>query len=160
MALFAVLGSEFKSSILKELDSVIDERIKDVIVKVLRQVSKDYSLDYKEVKSRYCDPSSFDEFIPNPSLFSPPPETPPPPPSKKKKSPPSSSSEEEVLLPLSKMKKSDLVDECIRRGIDSDGTVSQLKERVKEARTLLVAVVGGVCEKKKENLFFFTTTTT
>jgi hypothetical protein len=38
------------------------------------------------------------------------------------------------LMAFSKMKKPDLVAECEMRGLDSDGTVVQLKERVKDAR--------------------------
>ena len=46
------------------------------------------------------------------------------------------SSSESVVLPLSKMKKRDLELELERRGLCPDGTIPELKERVKQARLL------------------------
>ena len=65
--------------------------------------------------------------------------TPKPPPVPKKKSVPvvpevSPDTPVSPLMAFSKMKKPDLVAECEMRGLESDGTVAQLKERVKDAR--------------------------
>jgi hypothetical protein len=66
---------------------------------------------------------------PTPSAKSP---TPPPVPAKTSVSPDTPAPP--PLMAFSKMKKPDLVAECEMRGLDSDGTVVQLKERVKDAR--------------------------
>jgi hypothetical protein len=53
-----------------------------------------------------------------------------------------------VLMALSKMKKPDLVAECDERGLDSEGTVAQLKDRVKEARESDPAATKGKTKGK------------
>ena len=124
MALFAAIGDRF-------------------IAKILRQVASDYSLDFEEMKSRYCGKSSFETMVPTkqvqvdleePDV----PEVPEVPVSKKKPSKPKPKEPKEDTskkpMALSKMKKPDLVAECEERGLDSEGTVAQLKERLKEAR--------------------------
>ena len=135
--MYAAIGAEFKSSILKEFDSLLDDRIRMVITQTLKQVAHDYSLEYKELKARYCSKESLTEFVPRsgqtvtvdlevPAEAAVEVEAP------AKKVP--TVKKTGVLMALSKMKKTDLVRECEERGLDSEGTVSQLKDRVKEAR--------------------------
>jgi hypothetical protein len=138
MALYAAIGAEFKSSILKEFDTLLDERIRAVIALTLKQVAHDYELDYKELKSRYCSKESLDEYVPSAKHSAPFPgqtqivtvdlEA-------EAEVKPSKAKIPSAVMALSKMKKCDLVRECEERGLDSEGTVSQLKERVKDARS-------------------------
>ena len=142
MALYAAIGAEFKSSILKEFDSLLDERIRAVITQTLKQVAHDYSLNYKELKVKYCSKESLSEYdvpggtqVVSVDLEV---DTVEPVPKSKSKKPSvkrAASEQGDKLLALSKMKKADLVEECERRGLDSEGTIPQLKERVKEARS-------------------------
>ena len=136
MALFAVIGDKF-------------------VAKILRQIASDYDLDYDEMKSRYCGASSFeqsvpaakakvkDKSVPVPDEI----EVPVPVPVKAKAVVPRvpdvvpepvvvAKKKMPTLMAFSKMKKGDLVSECEMRDIDSEGTVAQLKERIKEARAL------------------------
>jgi hypothetical protein len=145
MALFAVIGDRF-------------------ISKILRQVASDYNLDFEEMKARYCGESSFELSepvkpkvqVPKPNVLEvdlealpapvkvPKPKAPAKPKAPKvpkpKVTPDQAFSdahvytEPEKLMALSKMKKPDLVAECDSRGLDSEGTVAQLKDRVKDAR--------------------------
>lgn len=144
MALYAAIGAEFKKAILSELDALVEERLKRVITQTLKQVAHDYSLNYKDLKTRYCaDPSA--PAPPAPPPVQPPsvpaPPTPPqvapvaavPPPPQV---PSAAAVPPESQLPMSKMKKRDLELECERRGLCPDGTISELKERVKHARLL------------------------
>ena len=137
MALYAAIGAEFKSSLMKEFDSLLDERIKSVITKTLKQVAHDYELDYKELKSRYCSKESLDHYeLPGQTQVV---TVDLEPAEAAKKSPDVPKKESKAVVPkavmaLSKMKKGDLVLECEERGLDSEGTVSQLKERLKAAR--------------------------
>lgn len=115
MALFAAIGDRF-------------------VAKILKQVANDYNLDFEEMKTRYCGKSSFEVMVPTKELrvdLNPEPveEVPKPKVKAVKKK-----DDEKKLTALSKMKKPDLVAECEERGLDSEGTVAQLKERVKEAR--------------------------
>jgi hypothetical protein len=136
MALYAAIGAEFKRAVLSDLESLLDERIKSVITQTLKQVAHDYELDYKELKSRYCSKESLDEYeFPGHTQVvtvdleekhsTEAPEVP------KKES---KAVVPKAVMALSKMKKGDLVLECEERGLDSEGTVSQLKERLKAAR--------------------------
>jgi hypothetical protein len=158
MALYAAIGVEFKSSLMKEFESLLDERIKSVITKTLKQVAHDYELNYKELKSRYCSKESLDEYdvpgntqvvtvdLEEHSTKKPEPAVKKPEPAAKKSKQPVPVEDEPVkvkapkakaasaVMALSKMKKGDLVKECEERGLDSEGTVAQLKERVKDAR--------------------------
>lgn len=68
-----------------------------LILDILQYVAKDYSLNYKELSTRYT------------SVFEP--------------------------ISLSKMKKSDLISECIHHGINSEGSVIELKARIKKSRS-------------------------
>jgi hypothetical protein len=137
MTLYAAIGAEFKSSLMKEFESLLDERIKSVITKTLKQVAHDYELNYKELKSRYCSKESLDEYeLPGNTQVvtvdleeSAEHSTKTPEPVVRPKAKAAS-----AVMALSKMKKGDLVQECEERGLDSEGTVSQLKERVKDAR--------------------------
>lgn len=143
MALYAVIGAEFTASIMKQFESLVEEKVKGIINKTLKQVSHDYNLDYKELKSRYCDPSSFEMSVPTPKKVSKkvveieiiPVEKPV---SKKLiidlAEPSAPVTNFVATMAISKMKKPDLVTECDMRGIDSEGTVTQLKERIKLAR--------------------------
>ena len=136
MALYAAIGADFKSSILKEFDALLDERIRTVINQTLKQVAHDYSLDYKELKTRYCSKASLSEYdvpatvtvdLESTQVVEHEPEPEPvTKPKAKEKAPPT--------MALSKMKKAELVTECEVRGLDSEGTVAQLRERLKEAR--------------------------
>lgn len=132
MALYAAIGAEFKSSILKEFDTLLDERIKSVIARTLKQVAHDYELDYKELKSRYCSKESLDEYVPSvqTQIVTVDLEV-----EAEAEVKPSKAKIPSAVMALSKMKKCDLVRECEERGLDSEGTVSQLKERVKDARS-------------------------
>lgn len=140
MALYAAIGAEFKSSILKEFDTLLDERIRAVIARTLKQVAHDYELDYKELKSRYCSKESLDDYVPSAKHSAPFPvqtqivtvdlEV-----EAEAEVKPSKAKIPSAVMALSKMKKCDLVRECEERGLDSEGTVSQLKERVKDARS-------------------------
>jgi hypothetical protein len=139
MALFAAIGDRF-------------------ISKILRQVASDYNLDFEEMKARYCGESSFElsepvkpkvpkvqgpnvlevdlEALPAPVKVPKPkaPAKPKAPKVPKPKFTGDTEPEPEKLMALSKMKKPELVAECDSRGLDSEGTVAQLKDRVKEAR--------------------------
>jgi hypothetical protein len=139
MALYSVIGADFKSSLMAEFESLLDERIKTVITRTLKQVAHDYDLDYKSLKSRYCSKESLEEYdVPGQTQLvtvdlEPEPAPAPAPAVKAKKNEPKAK-ESKAVMALSKMKKGDLVLECEERGLDSEGTVSQLKERLKEAR--------------------------
>ena len=150
MALYSAIGVAFKASIMSELDRLVDERIRTVINQTLKQVAHDYDLDYKELKTRYCSKESLVEYDvpvtvdlnealheaeaeaeaetqvvhhpdaePDEYAFEPAPKV-------KVKAPKVTASKA-----LSKMKKAELVEECEVRGLDSEGTVSQLRERLK-----------------------------
>jgi len=143
MALYAAIGAEFKSSILKEFDSLLDERIRTVITQTLKQVAHDYELNYKELKARYCSKESLTEYdVPGGTqvvsvdleVDAPVPKPKKPSAKRAAKEPKAASEQGDKLLALSKMKKADLIEECERRGLDSEGTIPQLKERVKDAR--------------------------
>ena len=143
MALFAAIGDRF-------------------IAKILKQVANDYSLDFEEMKTRYCGKSSFELMVPTKQvevdLEAPEPEVESEPeievaPQPKKKAATKKKAEKvkepkedtsKKPMALSKMKKPELVAECEERGLDSEGTVAQLKERLKEARDL-----EGAAPKKK-----------
>lgn len=142
MALFAAIGDRF-------------------IAKILKQVASDYNLDFEEMKSRYCGDTSFELSIstkelkknqltvdleapaPIKAVKIPKPKAPKavdaPPKAPKVPKPTKVPDEPKGPAPmaLSKMKKPDLVAECEERGLDSEGTVAQLKERVKDARAAL-----------------------
>jgi len=149
MALFAAIGDRF-------------------IAKILKQVASDYDLDFEEMKTRYCGKSSFELMVPTkqvqvdleapePVVSEPEVESEPeievaPKPKKKaatkKKAEKVNEPKEDTskkLMALSKMKKPELVAECEERDIDSEGTVAQLKERLKEARE-----IEGVAAPKKK----------
>jgi hypothetical protein len=138
MALFAAIGDRF-------------------IAKILKQVSSDYNLDFEEMKTRYCGKSSFDLMVPTKKLevdleeepeITPVPEPTPKPKKKVEKKPKEDTSKK--LMALSKMKKPELVAECEERGLDSEGTVAQLKERLKEARESETPVVAKPVKEKKK----------
>jgi len=82
----------------------------DMFIKsILERISIDYSIDFKELKSKY----SFE------------------------------------TIALSKMKKNDLVKECKNLGLDSDGSVIQLKDLIKKSRTDAgIKAVRGSKKKK------------
>jgi len=132
MALYAAIGAEFKSSLMKEFDSLLDERIRSVITRTLKQVAHDYELSYKDLKARYCSKESLDTYdVPgNTQVVTVDLE----PTESVKEAEPAKVVVSKSFMALSKMKKGDLVRECEERGLDSEGTVSQLKDRVKEAR--------------------------
>ena len=139
MALFAAIGDRF-------------------IAKIIKQIASDYNLDFEEMKSRYCGETSFELSIstkelkknqltvdleapaPVKTVKIPKPKAPKavdaPPKAPKIPKPTKVPDEPKGPAPmaLSKMKKPDLVAECEERGLDSEGTVAQLKERVKDAR--------------------------
>ena len=139
MALFAAIGDRF-------------------IAKIIKQIASDYNLDFEEMKSRYCGDTSFELSIstkelkknqltvdleapaPVKTVKIPKPKAPKavdaPPKAPKIPKPTKVPDEPKGPAPmaLSKMKKPDLVAECEERGLDSEGTVAQLKERVKDAR--------------------------
>ena len=149
MALYSAIGSQFKASLMKEFDSLLDERIKSVITQTLKQVAHDYDLDYKALKNRYCSKESLVEYVTvdlnearqearhevetqivdhDEYAFEPEPEPVVKPKAKVTASKP------KPAMALSKMKKAELVEECEVRGLDSEGTVSQLRERLKNSR--------------------------
>lgn len=136
MALFAAIGDRF-------------------IAKILRQVASDYNLDYEEMKTRYCGDTSFELSMPTKDLkvnqltvdleeTKVVPKAKAPKVSKPKAVKVPKAPNEPVAMALSKMKKPDLVRECEERDLDSEGTVAQLKDRVKEARE-----ASGIPSKKK-----------
>ena len=96
----------------------------DIFIKsILERISVDYNIDFKELNSKYF--GSFGSF----GTFGPfgPHET----------------------VALSKMKKTDLVNECTSLGIKSDGSVVQLKERIKKSRADAgIKAVRGSKKKK------------
>jgi len=134
------------------------------VAKIARQIAHDYNLDYTEIKARYCGKGSFQvqsskcealvptiqspdeaeipevflahqwDKVPSPqdSIQKPSPPVPKKVPEKVPKKVPEV--QKSPLMAFSKMKKPDLVAECDMRGLESDGTVAQLKERVKDAR--------------------------
>ncbi len=137
--MFSALSASFKSSILKEFDTLLDARIQGVIESTLKKVADDYKLSYGELKTRYTltpvktvtvdleDSVSVDESAEPITTFK---ETP----AVALAVPVAPDAPEQ--LPMSKMKKRDLELECERRGLCPDGTISELKERVKQARLL------------------------
>ena len=148
MALYTAIGSQFKASLMKEFDSLLDERIKSVITQTLKQVAHDYDLDYKALKNRYCSKESLVEYVTvdlnearhearheaetqivdhDEYAFEPEPEP-------KVTVPKAKVTASKPAMALSKMKKAELVEECEVRGLDSEGTVSQLRERLKDSR--------------------------
>ena len=140
MALFAAIGDRF-------------------IAKILRQVASDYNLDFDEMKSRYCGDTSFElsEPVKKPEL---PAKVPtkvavkpkvPKVPKVDKVAEPKALQAPHALTALSKMKKPDLVRECEERDLDSEGTVSQLKDRIKEARIGTVPVKAAPKPKKEKS---------
>ena len=148
MALYTAIGSQFKASLMKEFDSLLDERIKSVITQTLKQVAHDYDLDYKALKNRYCSKESLVEYVTvdlnearheaetqivdhDEYAFEPEPEPKVTVPKPKAKV---TASKVKPAMALSKMKKAELVEECEVRGLDSEGTVSQLRERLKNSR--------------------------
>ena len=168
--MYAAIGAEFKRSVMAEFSSLLDERIKSVITQTLKQVAHDYELNYKELKSKYCSKESLNEYetqtvsvdLELDATHHDEPEAEP----KKKlpkakapkepkesagqpKAPNEPSEQGDKPLALSKMKKADLVEECERRGLDSEGTIPQLKERVKDARAAEEPAKTKVKEPKK-----------
>ena len=141
MALFAAIGDRF-------------------IAKIIKQIASDYNLDFEEMKSRYCGDTSFELSIstkelkknqltvdleapapikavkiPKPTApKAVDPDAPPKAPTVPKPTKVPDEPKGPAPMALSKMKKPDLVAECEERGLDSEGTVAQLKERVKDAR--------------------------
>jgi len=114
----------------------------------LKQVAHDYDLDYKALKTRYCSKESLVEYDvpgtvtidlnetqvvhhaePDEYAFAEPEVV-------KAKAVPKAKvvTKAPVSKALSKMKKAELVEECEIRGLDSEGTVSQLRERLKDSR--------------------------
>ena len=93
----------------------------DIFIKsILERISVDYNIDFKELNSKYF--GSFSTFGP----FGP-----------------------HETVALSKMKKTDLVNECTSLGIKSDGSVVQLKERIKKSRADAgIKAVRGSKKKK------------
>ena len=93
----------------------------DIFIKsILERISVDYNIDFKELNSKYF--GSFGLFGP----FGP-----------------------HETVALSKMKKTDLVKECTSLGIKSDGSVVQLKERIKKSRADAgIKAVRGSKKKK------------
>ena len=86
----------------------------DFITFIFKQISKDYSIDFKDLQKKYT-------IIDFPV----------------------------VTLTLAQMKKSDLVNECKKLGISTDGSVIQLKTRIKKTRTLSgIKVIRGNTKKK------------
>ena len=112
MALFAVIGDSF-------------------IKKILKQVAFDYELDYEEMKARYCGESSFEQIKKSKKLVI---DLEVPVPEPVDETEVEKPEEPVPLKALSKMKKTELVKECEIRDLNSEGTVIQLKERIKEAR--------------------------
>jgi hypothetical protein len=155
MALYSAIGVDFKAGLMKEFESLVDERIRTVINQTLKQVCHDYDLDYKSLKARYCSKASLVEYETPASKtvtvdleetqvvhHAEAPSEPASPKPKSKGKAPKAKVPEKALPALSKMKKAELVEECEVRGLDSEGTVAQLRERLKESR-------DGVSEKKK-----------
>jgi hypothetical protein len=147
MALFAAIGDRF-------------------ISKILKQVAHDYKLDFEDMKSRYLgEPKTPEapkvtkeleapgapmkaersEKAPEAKKVSEPKKAP-----EAKKALEPKQVDENKPMAISKMKKSDLVAECKVRGLDSEGTVAQLKERVKEARAAPVPAPVPVEEEENE----------
>ena len=177
MALYAAIGTEFKRSVMAEFSTLLDERIKSVITQTLKQVAHDYELNYKELKSKYCSKESLNEYETQTvsvdlELDATHHDEPEAEPKKKLPKAPKESAEHSTKpkavkesatqpkasspseqgdkpLALSKMKKADLVEECERRGLDSEGTIPQLKERVKDARAAEEPAKPKVKEPKK-----------
>jgi hypothetical protein len=137
MALFAAIGDRF-------------------ISKILKQVAHDYKLDFEDMKSRYLGPESFEkqkdlqgetqivdlepEIEPATKPKSKPKKAAEPKPKKAAEpkkavvAEPKEAAEPGAVIPLSKMKKADLVAELTTLGLDTDGSVALLKDRVKTAR--------------------------
>ena len=144
--MFSALSASFKSSILKEFDALLDARIQGVIEGTLKKVADDYKLSYGELKMRYtltpiktvtvdledeeCHESAEHSAITE--TFARTPDAP----VAKVVTPDAPAKVAPEQLPMSKMKKRDLELECERRGLCPDGTISELKERVKQARLL------------------------
>lgn len=86
----------------------------DFLSGFFKQISKDYSIDFKDLQKRYL--------IVDLNVES---------------------------VALSKMKKCDLVKECKKFGVSTDGSVVQLKTKIKKARTLSGIKTTRVNTKKK-----------
>jgi len=129
---------------------ILGAQVAYVVKQALKQVAHDYGLEYQALKDKYFT-DGVTECITAPS----------PPKAVKKAAPKSKPKVPEVDPPaqiqaaskpaLSKMKKDELVKECEEFGVSSEGTVPQLRERLKGARagTLAPAPPAPPAPKKK-----------
>ena len=134
----------------------ISDIVAYTVKQTLKQVAHDYDLSYKELKVAYLDTESVP--TPEPEAEVEPTPEPTPEPKAKSKAKPKKSVPKETPAPkapepvkaaekskpepvqaapvktaLSKMKKDECLSECRRLGLSTDGTVPQLRERIREA---------------------------
>jgi hypothetical protein len=124
---------------------ILGEQIAFAVKQALKQVAHDYDLEYQDLKDKYLTEGVTEGVAPSP-------------PKAVKKTKPKAKTEAPAQIQaaaakpaLSKMKKDDLVKECDEFGISSEGTVPQLRERLKGARagTLAPAPEAPPAPKKK-----------
>ena len=146
MALFAAIGDRFISKILRQVASDYNLDFEEMKARYCGESSFELSEPVKPKVPKVQGPNVLEvdlEALPAPVKV-PKPKAPAKPKSPKvpkpKVTPDQAFSdahvytEPEKLMALSKMKKPELVAECDSRGLDSEGTVAQLKDRVKDAR--------------------------
>ena len=124
---------------------ILGEQIAFAEKQALKQVAHDYSLDYQVLKNKYLTEGVTEGVAPSPPKAS-------KPKSKAKAAESKAPAQIQAAKPaLSKMKKDDLVKECEEFGISTEGTVPQLRERLKGARagTLPEAAPAPPAPKKK-----------
>jgi len=95
--------------------SLFDETSQEFLEHILKLVSCDYKIDLNDMKKRYSsnDIILHKQVVEEESLY-------------KKTT--------ESVVPLSKMKKSDLIKECTSLGMSTSGSVVELKNRIKKKR--------------------------
>jgi len=121
---------------------ILGEQIAFAVKQALKQVAHDYSLDYQDLKDKYLTEGVTEGVAPSPPKAV----------KKTKAKAADAPAQIQAAKPaLSKMKKDDLVKECEEFGISSEGTVPQLRERLKGARagTLPEAAPAPAAPKKK-----------
>jgi len=125
----AILGQLLEKVFSVPQRDILGEQIAFAVKQALKQVAHDYDLEYQDLKDKYLTEGVEMDGT----------EVAPSPPKAVKKTKPKAKAPAQIQAApakpaLSKMKKDDLVKECEEFGISSEGTVPQLRERLKGAR--------------------------
>ncbi len=111
---------------------ILGAQIAFAVKQALKQVAHDYDLEYQVLKDKYLTEGV--EIAPSPPKAVKPKSKPKAKASESKAEAPAQIQAAGTKPALSKMKKDDLVKECEEFGISTEGTVPQLRERLKGAR--------------------------